>query len=86
MECARGGKLLVDFSGRGRLGVGMYQDDIDLLVALYARISSIMEDASAVALTIGGMEAVDHNRAVIQIQEAIERLHSLANAALATTY
>jgi hypothetical protein len=42
-------KLVVDLSEGPRLGAGMDQDDIDLLVALCTRIGAIMEDASVIA-------------------------------------
>jgi hypothetical protein len=56
-------------------------DDIDDLIAqLYTRIGMIMEDASVVALTIGGLEREKRVTSIDEVETAANRIAELIAA------
>jgi hypothetical protein len=61
----------------------MDEDTADLVAQLCTRIRMIIEDASAIALTIGSADAVDRPAALQQLNESAERTDALVRAALA---
>ena len=59
----------------------MEDDTRDLIVQLCTRVGMIMEDASVVALTIGGLASEDRQTALEEIRKAAERISALVEAA-----
>ena len=74
-------KSCVWTSGHGQGVVSRMDDDTrDLIVQLCTRVGTIMEDISAVALTISGMAANDRLAALEEIRKAAERISTLVEA------
>ena len=58
-------------------------EDNELLALLCTRIGTIMEDASAVAITAAAMDGGERTRSILQIADAASHITALANAAVA---
>jgi hypothetical protein len=73
-------KLDVDF---GRLGVrSVHMDDTDeLIIRLCTHVGMIMEDASIVALTLGGLSPAERADPIAELCIASERIERLMEAA-----
>lgn len=59
----------------------MDRDTHDLIIQLCTRAGMIMEDASAVTLTVGSIPQVDLGKQLDNLSEAIERCSSLLKSA-----
>ena len=59
----------------------MKDDTHDLTVQLCTKVGMIMEDASVIALTIGGLASEDRQAALEEIGKAAERISALVEAA-----
>ena len=58
----------------------MDEDTSELTAQLCTRIGMIMEDASVVALTMGGLVGVERNDAIVVLADAAERINALVAA------
>lgn len=67
-------------TGLGR-GLAMDDDTRDLIAQLCARIGMIMEDASAVALSISSMTDNERRAAIAEISDQAAGISALAGAA-----
>lgn len=63
--------------------VAMDDDTRDLIAQLCARIWMIMEDASAVALSVPGISEVERDAAIVEISDAAARISALSAATTA---
>jgi len=61
----------------------MEDDTEDLAIQLSTRIGMIMEDTSAAALTIRGLEPAERRAALMRIERASVQIHALLSAAKA---
>ncbi len=66
-----------------RLGAVMDDNARDLMDQLCTRIGMIMEDASELALTIGGTNETDRAEQLTQLAEASACISALVGAAMA---
>lgn len=71
----------MDFSGERRRGVRMDDDDHDLIARLCTRIGMIMEDASPIALGVGGMDHARRRAAIAELSAAASQIAALLTAA-----
>jgi hypothetical protein len=76
-------KLAVDFGALTRLRALMDDDARDLVNQLCTRIGMIMEDASELALTIGGDAQADRAARLTQLADASARIDALIQAVFA---
>ena len=58
----------------------MEDDTSELIAQLCTRIGMIMEDASVVALTMGGLVGVERNDAIVVLADAAVRISTLVAA------
>ena len=63
----------------------MDDDTSELIAQLCTRIGMIMEDASVVALTVGGLTVKERDDAIAALEAAAERISALVAAAKALT-
>ena len=61
----------------------MEDDTSELIVQLCTRMGMIMEDASVVALTVGGLTGKERPHAIAELEAAAERISALVAAAKA---
>lgn len=76
-------KLRMDLAAALGRGVAMDDDTRDLIAQLCARIWMIMEDASAVALSVPGISEVERDAAIVEISDAAARISALSAATTA---
>lgn len=72
--CARREKLGWTCERGGRFVVSMDQDEAMLLALLYTRIGILMEDASIIALTLGGTRGDRSRDELGQLEKAIAQI------------
>lgn len=75
-------KLHMDLAAALGRGVAMDKDTRELIAQLCARIGMIMEDASAMALGIPGMNEEECIAAITEISDTAARISALAAAAV----
>lgn len=76
-------KLRMDLAATLGRGVAMDDDTRELIAQLCARIGTIMEDASAVALSIPGISEAKCIAAIAEISDASARISALSAAVAA---
>jgi hypothetical protein len=73
-------KLDVDFGGGA--GRSVHMDDTDeLIIRLCTQVGMVMEDASIVALTLGGLSLAERINAITELCIASETIECLMKAA-----
>jgi hypothetical protein len=70
----------MDFSREHERGACMYDDDQDLIAQLCTRIGIIMEDASAIAIDIAGLQGERRSVAIREIAVAAAKIDALSKA------
>ena len=73
-------KLRMDFLAVSRRRVRMDDDNAELIEMLCTRIGAIMEDASVIALTMGGVSAEERIERIRELQRASALIASLTAA------
>ena len=63
----------------------MDEDTSELIEQLCTKIGMIMEDASVVALTVGGLTVKERDDAIAALEAAAERIGALVSAVTALT-
>ena len=72
--------MAMDFLLDPRLRDAMDENEVELIRLLYTRVGMIMEDASVIALALGGPERFDDD-AVEALEQASAKISSLLAAA-----
>ncbi len=72
--------LRLDFLAWSRRGVSMDDHTDDLIAQLCTRIGMIMEDASVIALTVGGKSPSDRLDVIDELDDAAKRINALVAA------
>lgn len=73
-------KLRVDFKAQARRGRAMDDDTRELIAQLFTRVGMIIEDVGPVALLAGTGDRAELDEAVAAIEQAAEKITSLASA------